>query len=445
MVFGPPPAALSRRVVVTGLGAVTPLGVGLEATWKRLIQGECGVSKITAFDTTGLDCNVAAQVPDDFDPLEHINKREARSQDVRFISFAIAAANEAIRDAQWAPTTEAQKERAGVAIGAGIGNLQEIVDTAALIHEKKYRRVSPFFVPRILINLAAGHVSITHGLKGPNHACTTACATGSHSIGDAYRFIRNGDADVMVAGGTEASLNPISMCGFLRAKALATKFNDKPHAASRPFDAARDGFVMGEGAGICFLEEYEHAKARGARIYGEIRGYGLSGDAHHMTAPHESGDGAYRAMESALRQSGLQASDIKYINAHATSTPLGDAAENRAIKRLFGPSFSLSHVVQSRESVSPIGAHAYNLSVSSTKGAVGHLLGAAGAVEAIFSLKALHENVLPPTLNLTNLSDDFDLDYVPLQAKRGVEVNAVLSNSFGFGGTNSSLCFAKID
>ncbi|CAK4361285.1 unnamed protein product [Aphanomyces euteiches] len=425
MVFGPPPAALSRRVVVTGLGAVTPLGVGLEETWTRLIKGECGISTITKFDTTGLDCTVAGQVPDSFDPLEHINKREARSQDVRFISFAMAAANEAIRDAKWSPTTESEKHRAGVAIGAGIGNLTDIMDTSALIQEKKYRRVSPFIVPRILINLAAGHVSIMHGLKGPNHACTTACATGSHSIGDAYRLIRNGDADVMVAGGTEASLNPFAVVGFQRAKAIATKFNDTPTEASRPFDARRDGFIMGEGAGICFLEEYEHAKARGAKIYGEIRGYGLSGDANHMTAPPEDGDGAHRAMESALRQSGLDATDIKYINAHATSTPLGDAAENRAIKRLFGK-------------------HAYDLSVSSTKGAVGHLLGAAGAVEAIFALKALHENVLPPTLNLTSPGEEFDLDYVPLQAKHGKSIDAVLTNSFGFGGTNSSLCFAKI-
>ncbi|ETV95765.1 beta-ketoacyl-acyl-carrier-protein synthase II, variant [Aphanomyces invadans] len=336
MVFGPPPTALSRRVVVTGLGAVTPLGVGIEATWKRLIDGECGISAITSFDTTGLECKIGGQVPDTFHAVDHINPREARSQDVRFISFAIAAANEALRDANWTPKTEQDKVRAGVAIGAGIGNLQEIADTGMLIQQQKFRRVSPFFVPRILINLAAGHVSMMHELKGPNHACTTACATGSHSIGDAYRFIRNGDADVMVAGGTEASLTPLSICGFLRAKALATKFNESPHQASRPFDEHRDGFVMGEGAGMCVLEEYDHAKARGARIYGEIRGYGLSGDAHHLTAPRENGDGAYRAMESALRQSGLEPSDIDYINAHATSTPLGDAAENRAIKRLFG-------------------------------------------------------------------------------------------------------------
>ncbi|ETV95764.1 beta-ketoacyl-acyl-carrier-protein synthase II [Aphanomyces invadans] len=425
MVFGPPPTALSRRVVVTGLGAVTPLGVGIEATWKRLIDGECGISAITSFDTTGLECKIGGQVPDTFHAVDHINPREARSQDVRFISFAIAAANEALRDANWTPKTEQDKVRAGVAIGAGIGNLQEIADTGMLIQQQKFRRVSPFFVPRILINLAAGHVSMMHELKGPNHACTTACATGSHSIGDAYRFIRNGDADVMVAGGTEASLTPLSICGFLRAKALATKFNESPHQASRPFDEHRDGFVMGEGAGMCVLEEYDHAKARGARIYGEIRGYGLSGDAHHLTAPRENGDGAYRAMESALRQSGLEPSDIDYINAHATSTPLGDAAENRAIKRLFG-------------------AHAYNLRVSSTKGAVGHLLGAAGAVEAIFALKALHENIAPPTLNLTHATAEFDLNYVPLVAQVA-PIRAVLTNSFGFGGTNSSLCFAALD
>ncbi|ETV74955.1 beta-ketoacyl-acyl-carrier-protein synthase II [Aphanomyces astaci] len=425
MVFAPPPAALSRRVVVTGLGAVTPLGVGLEATWNRLIHGDCGVSAITSFDTHGLECKVGGQVPDSFNALDHINPREARSQDVRFISFAIAAANEAIRDANWTPTTESQKERAGVAIGAGIGNLQEIVDTGSLIQQQKFRRVSPFFVPRILINLAAGHVSMMHGLKGPNHACTTACATGSHSIGDAYRFIRNGDADVMVAGGSEASLNSLSFCGFLRAKALATKFNESPAEASRPFDQHRDGFVMGEGAGVVVLEDYDHAKARGAKIYGEVRGYGLSGDAHHLTAPHESGDGAFRAMQAALGQSGLDITEIDYINAHATSTPLGDAAENRAIKRLFGD-------------------HASNLRVSSTKGAVGHLLGAAGAVEAIFALKALHENIAPPTLNLTSQTAEFDLNYVANVAQTA-PIRAVLSNSFGFGGTNSSLCFATLD
>ncbi|RHZ26105.1 hypothetical protein DYB37_007233 [Aphanomyces astaci] len=324
MVFAPPPAALSRRVVVTGLGAVTPLGVGLEATWNRLIHGDCGVSAITSFDTHGLECKVGGQVPDSFNALDHINPREARSQDVRFISFAIAAANEAIRDANWTPTTESQKERAGVAIGAGIGNLQEIVDTGSLIQQQKFRRVSPFFVPRILINLAAGHVSMMHGLKVPSIPRTHA----NVSVKLPFRY-----ADVMVAGGSEASLNPLSFCGFLRAKALATKVIHAPAEASRPFDQHRDGFVMGEGAGVV---DYDHAKARGAKIYGEVRGYGLSGDAHHLTAPHESGDGAFRAMQAALGQSGLDITDIDYINAHATSTPLGDAAENRAIKRLFG-------------------------------------------------------------------------------------------------------------
>ncbi|RHZ40623.1 hypothetical protein DYB26_013246, partial [Aphanomyces astaci] len=323
MVFAPPPAALSRRVVVTGLGAVTPLGVGLEATWNRLIHGDCGVSAITSFDTHGLECKVGGQVPDSFNALDHINPREARSQDVRFISFAIAAANEAIRDANWTPTTESQKERAGVAIGAGIGNLQEIVDTGALIQQQKFRRVSPFFVPRILINLAAGHVSMMHGLKVP-------------SIYLVLMYLLSYHADVMVAGGSEASLNPLSFCGFLRAKALATKVIHSPAEASRPFDQHRDGFVMGEGAGVVHNQDYDHAKARGAKIYGEVRGYGLSGDAHHLTAPHESGDGAFRAMQAALGQSGLDITEIDYINAHATSTPLGDAAENRAIKRLFG-------------------------------------------------------------------------------------------------------------
>ncbi|RHY05354.1 hypothetical protein DYB36_006569, partial [Aphanomyces astaci] len=412
MVFAPPPAALSRRVVVTGLGAVTPLGVGLEATWNRLIHGDCGVSAITSFDTHGLECKVGGQVPDSFNALDHINPREARSQDVRFISFAIAAANEAIRDANWTPTTESQKERAGVAIGAGIGNLQEIVDTGALIQQQKFRRVSPFFVPRILINLAAGHVSMMHGLKVP-------------SIYLVLMYLLSYHADVMVAGGSEASLNPLSFCGFLRAKALATKVIHSPTEASRPFDQHRDGFVMGEGAGVVHNQDYDHAKARGAKIYGEVRGYGLSGDAHHLTAPHESGDGAFRAMQAALGQSGLDITEIDYINAHATSTPLGDAAENRAIKRLFGD-------------------HASNLRVSSTKGAVGHLLGAAGAVEAIFALKALHENIAPPTLNLTSQTAEFDLNYVANVAQTA-PIRAVLSNSFGFGGTNSSLCFATLD
>ncbi|KAI9914260.1 hypothetical protein PsorP6_008336 [Peronosclerospora sorghi] len=332
-------------------------------------------------------------------------------------------AHEALKDSGWTPESDQERERAGVAIGAGMGNIQEMMDVGQLVRDKKYRRVSPFFVTRMLINLAAGHVSIEHGLKGPNHSCVTACATGSHSIGDAANFIRHGTADLMVAGGTEACLNEISMCAFLRAQALSTKFNDRPLEASRPFDSQRDGFVMGEGAGIVILEEYEHAKKRGANIYAEVRGYGLSSDSNHITAPLETGDGARRAMQSAIAQSGLALSDIGYINAHATSTPLGDRAENAAVKELFGD-------------------HAKALGVSSTKGAIGHLLGAAGAVEAIFSIKALCDNVMPPTLNLWEATEEFTLNYVPHQPQEK-ELRAVLTNSFGFGGTNASLLFSK--
>uniref|UniRef100_K3WGD3 3-oxoacyl-[acyl-carrier-protein] synthase n=1 Tax=Globisporangium ultimum (strain ATCC 200006 / CBS 805.95 / DAOM BR144) TaxID=431595 RepID=K3WGD3_GLOUD len=428
LAFGAPPTAPTRRVVVTGLGAVTPFGVGVQNSWDALLRSQSAIKTIESFDTEGLVCSIAAQVPRGdgehaFRVRDFANPKNLRSQEVDFIGFALAAAKEAIADSGWTPNSDEERERAGVAIGAGIGNIQEIVDVGQLVREKKYRRVSPFFIPRILINLAAGHVSIEHGLKGPNHSCVTACATGSHSIGDAFRFIRHGDADVMVAGGTEASINEISICGFLRSQALSTKFNDRPAEASRPFDTQRDGFVMGEGAGIVVLEEYEHAKKRGARIYAEVRGYGLSGDSHHMTAPPENGDGARRAMKAAIAQSGLALSDIGYINAHATSTPLGDRAENSAVKDLFGD-------------------HAQHLGFSSTKGAVGHLLGAAGAVEAIFAIKALHHNVMPPTLNLHETTEEFTLNYVPNQPQEK-ELHAVLSNSFGFGGTNSSLCFSK--
>ncbi|DBA04067.1 TPA: hypothetical protein N0F65_009414 [Lagenidium giganteum] len=433
LAYAPPPPAPTRRVVVTGLGAVTPFGVGLEHSWNALLASESNgglpPQTIDAFDTTGLGCTIAAQVPRGDAAAHHfrandwINPKNQRSQEVDFIAFAMAAAKEAIQDSGWSPSSDEERERAGVAVGAGIGNIQDIVDVGRLIDEKKYRRVSPFFIPRILINLAAGHISMEYGLKGPNHSCVTACATGSHSIGDAFRFIRHGEADVMVAGGAEASINAISVCGFLRSQALATKFNDRPTEASRPFDSRRDGFVMGEGAGVVVLEEYEHAKRRGARIYAEVRGYGLSGDSHHMTAPPENGDGARRAMQAALQQSGLQLSDIGYINAHATSTPLGDRAENAAVKTLFGE-------------------HAEHLGMSSTKGAVGHLLGAAGAVEAIFAIKALHHNVMPPTLNLTETTEEFTLNYVP-RAPQEKELRAVMSNSFGFGGTNSALCFSK--
>ncbi|GAB9469897.1 Beta-ketoacyl-acyl-carrier-protein synthase ii [Globisporangium polare] len=404
LAFAPPPPAPTRRVVVTGLGAVTPFGVGLQHSWDALLGSQSAIKTIDKFDTEGLACTIAGQVPRGdgehaFRAKDWANPKSLRSQDVDFIAFALAAAKEAILDSGWTPNSDEERERAGVCVGAGIGNIQEIVDVGQLIVEKKYRRVSPFFIPRILINLAAGHISIEHGLKGPNHSCVTACATGSHSIGDAFRFIRHGDADVMVAGGTEASINEISICGFLRSQALSTKFNDSPSGASRPFDSQRDGFVMGEGAGVVVLEEYEHAKKRGARIYAEVRGYGLSGDSHHMTAPTENGDGARRAMRAAIAQSGLALSDIGYINAHATSTPLGDRAENAAVKELFGE-------------------HAQNLGFSSTK------------------------NVMPPTLNLSETTEEFTLNYVPNQPQEK-ELRAVLTNSFGFGGTNSSLCFSK--
>ncbi|KAJ8569468.1 hypothetical protein ON010_g5792 [Phytophthora cinnamomi] len=421
--------------VVTGLGAVTPFGVGVQRSWDALLDSQCAIRTVDALADTGLTCTIGAAVPRGdgegaFRTKDWVNLKNLRSQEPDFIAFTLAAADEAIKDSGWSPESDEERERAGVAIGSGMGNIQEVMDVGQLIKDKvrpwtvvKYRRVSPFFVTRILINLAAGHVSIEHGLKGPNHSCVTACATGSHSIGDASNLIRHGNADVMVAGGTEASLNEISMCAFLRAQALSTKFNDRPQEASRPFDSKRDGFVMGEGAGVVVLEEYEHAKKRGAKIYAEVRGYGLSGDSNHITAPLETGDGARRAMEAAVAQSGLALSDIGYINAHATSTPLGDRAENAAVKELFGE-------------------HAAQLGMSSTKGAVGHLLGAAGAVEAIFSIKALQHNVMPPTLNLNETTEEFTLNYVPNQPQEK-ELRAVLTNSFGFGGTNASLLFAK--
>ncbi|KAG6977279.1 hypothetical protein JG688_00000514 [Phytophthora aleatoria] len=426
--FGAPPPAPNRRVVVTGLGAVTPFGVGVSRSWDALLDSQCAIQTVDALADTGLSCTIGAAVPRGegdgaFRTKDWVNLKNLRAQEPDFIAFTLAAAEEALKDSGWSPQSDEERERAGVAIGAGMGNIQEVMDVGQLIKDKKYRRVSPFFITRILINLAAGHVSIEHGLKGPNHSCVTACATGSHSIGDAANLIRHGNADVMVAGGTEASLNEISVCAFSRAQALSTKFNDRPQEASRPFDSERDGFVMGEGAGVVVLEEYEHAKKRGAKIYAEVRGYGLSGDSNHITAPLETGDGARRAMGAAIAQSGLALSDIGYINAHATSTPLGDRAENAAVKELFGE-------------------HANELAMSSTKGAIGHLLGAAGAVEAIFSIKALHHNVMPPTLNLTETTEEFTLNYVPNQPQEK-ELRAVLTNSFGFGGTNASLLFAK--
>ncbi|KAK1945141.1 3-oxoacyl-[acyl-carrier-protein] synthase [Phytophthora citrophthora] len=445
--FAPPPPVPPRRVVVTGLGAVTPFGVGVERAWEKVLDSQCAIQSLDMLVGSGLNCTVGATVPRGseegaFHTKDWTNPKSFRAQEVDHsqatatqLTTAFPIADEALKDSGWFPSRRrSANERYrislrgwamddGVAIGAACGNIQEVMDVGELIKERKFRRVTPFFVPRILINLSAGHVSIEHGLKGPVHSCVTACATGSHSIGDAARFIQHGDADVMVAGGTEPTINEMSICAFDRPRALSTKYNDRPQEASRPFDSQRDGFVMGEGAGIMVLEEYEHAKKRGARIYAELRGYGLSGDGSHITAPLENGDGARRAMQSAISQSGLALSDIGYINAHAAGTPLGDRAENAAITALFG-------------------SNADKRGVSSTKGSIGHLQGSAGAVEAIFAVKALHHNVMPPTLNLHETTEDFTLNYVPNQPQEK-QLHAVMSNSFGFGGTNASLLFAK--
>eukprot|EP00742_Colponemidia_sp_Colp-10_P003997 GILJ01004264.1.p1 GENE.GILJ01004264.1~~GILJ01004264.1.p1 ORF type:complete len:433 (+),score=46.51 GILJ01004264.1:120-1418(+) len=430
MVLLPPPRlCLQRRVVVTGMGLVTPLGVGVKYVWNKLTSGECGIRALDQPEFASLRSKIAAVVPKgqedgQFDFARAVSV-DIASKVSPFIAYALAASREALADAQWKPLDAAQQERTGVAVGSGVGCLEDIIDSGLVLQKQGPRRVSPFFVPRILINLAAGHVSIAHGLKGPNHCAVTACATGAHSIGDAFRMIRHGDAEVMVAGGTEACVHPLAMAGFSSLKALSTKFNDSPLKASRPFDKDRDGFVIGEGAGVMVLEELEHAKRRGARIYAEIRGYGLSGDGHHITAPTPDGSGAYRAMQAAVHQSGLEPTHIDYINAHATSTPLGDKIENTAIKRLFG-------------------VHASNLAISSTKGAVGHLLGAAGAVEAIFTVLAIADGVVPPTLNLDEPEPEFDLNYVAHRSQSKV-VRAALTNSFGFGGTNAALVFSKLE
>ncbi len=415
-----------RRVVVTGLGLATPLGVGVETVWARLIAGRSGLSAITSFDVSDLPCKVAGQVPrgekadGGFNPDLYVPPKDQRKMDM-FIQLAMAAAIEAVEDSGWMPTAEEEKERTGVMIGSGIGGLQGIYEASLLLHEKGPRRVSPFFIPACLINLASGHVSIRFGFKGPNHSVVTACSTGAHALGDAARLIGLDDADVMVAGGAESTISRLGIAGFAAARALSTGFNDTPERASRPWDKDRDGFVMGEGSGIVVLEELEHAKARGAKIYAEIVGYGLSGDAYHITAPSEDGSGAYRAMRAALKRAKLVPEDIDYINAHGTSTPLGDEIELGAVKRLFGD-------------------HAYKLSMSSTKSAIGHLLGAAGSVEAIFSILALRDGVAPPTLNLDNPSPGCDIDLVPHKARQR-PIRAALSNSFGFGGTNASLIF----
>ena len=416
-----------RRVVVTGMGLVSPMGVGVEPSWKRLVEGESGIGPIESFDVSDLPCRIAAHLPagsrEDgrWDPEDWLPARERRKLDP-FIIYGMVAADQAVGDAGWEPEDEEGRNRTGVMIGSGIGGLQTIHDASILLQERGPRRISPFFIPSALINLVSGQVSIRYGFKGPNHSVVTACATAAHAIGDAARLIALDDADVMVAGGAEAAICRLGIAGFAASRALSTHFNDEPERASRPWDKARDGFVMGEGAGCIVLEEYEHAKARGARIYAEIVGYGLSGDAHHITAPAADGDGGYRAMEAALKRAGLDPESIDYINAHGTSTPLGDEIELGAVKRLFGD-------------------HAYELSMSSTKSAHGHLLGAAGAVEAIFTIKAVQCGVAPPTLNLEDPSEGCDLDLVPGAAKER-RIDHALSNSFGFGGTNTSLVFA---
>ena len=419
-----------RRVVVTGLGLVTPLGCGVDATWNRLIAGESGLRAIQSFDVSDISTKIAGQVPLGdkasglFNPADWVDTKDVKKMD-QFIIFAMAAAIQAVEDSGWMPEAEEDRDRTGVMIGSGIGGLPSIAEGAMTIHEKGPRRLSPFFIPAALINLASGHVSIKYGFRGPNHAVVTACSTGAHAIGDAARLIQWEDADVMVAGGTEAAVCRLGLAGFAAARAMSTNFNDTPEKGSRPWDKDRDGFVMGEGAGVVVLEEYEHAKKRGAKIYGEIIGYGMSGDAYHLTAPTPDGNGAYRAMSAALKRAGISSDQIGYVNAHGTSTPLGDEIELGAVKRLFG-----DHATT-------------KLSMSSTKSAIGHLLGAAGSVEAIFSLLAIKHGILPPTLNLDNPSPGCEVvDLVPHKAKEK-KLDYALSNSFGFGGTNAALIFGK--
>ena len=417
-----------RRVVVTGLGMVSPLATGVEESWSRLLAGQSGAGAITRFDASDLPCKIACEVKrgdgsnGTFNPEQWMDHKELRRYD-DFIIYAVAAAKQAMKDSGITLATEDQKYRAGVLVGSGIGGLSNIADTTLLMNEKGPRRISPFFIPGSLINLAAGLISIEFGCKGPNHAVVTACSTGSHAIGDAARIIAFDDADIMIAGGAESAVCRLGIAGFIACKALSTKFNDTPEKGSRPYDRDRDGFVMGEGAGIVVLEELEHAKARGATIHAEVVGYGMSGDAYHVTAPSSDGDGAFRCMTAALKRAGLQAHEIDYVNAHGTSTPLGDEIELRAVERLMGNRTA-------------------ELTMSSTKSSVGHLLGAAGAVEAIFSILAIRDNVAPPTINLDNPSVETQIDLVPHVAKKK-EINTVLSNSFGFGGTNASLIMRR--
>ncbi len=421
-----------REVVVTGLGLVTPLGIGTKNNWKRLISGNVGIDKITNFDVSDLPCKIAGQIPSKENDKEAglefndwINPKELRKID-RFIAYGLIASQIAVEDSGWKPDTELQKMRTGVLVGSGIGGLETIANTTEILLTKGVRRVSPFFIPSSLINLLSGQISIKFQFKGPNHSVVTACSTGTHSIGDAARIIVNGNADVMIAGGSEAACCRIGMAGFSSAKALSTNFNDNPKESSRPWDMQRDGFVMGEGSGILVLEEKSHAKKRGAKIYAQIKGYGMSGDAFHITAPEENGDGGFRAMKAAIEDSNLSTNDIDYINAHGTSTPLGDMIELKAIEKLFDKNIK-------------------NISISSTKSATGHLLGAAGAIEAIFSILAIKNNIIPPTNNLKSPekgTENFDL--VPLKAKEK-QVKNILSNSFGFGGTNASLVIGEAD
>ena len=424
--FGP--HGLGRRVVITGMGIASPLGLGVEHVWRRLVAGDSGIGAIQSFDTTDVAAKVAGQVPagtraeGGLSLDEWIPHKDQKKMD-RFIHLGLVAAIEAVEASGWTPDDEEARCRTGVMIGSGIGGLETIYAASALIVEGRGKRLSPFFIPSALINLVSGHVSIRYGFKGPNHSAVTACATGVHAIGDAARLIMLDDADVMVAGGAEAAVCALGIQGFCASRALATRFNDTPSRASRPWDEARDGFVMGEGAGVLVLEEREHARARGATIHGEVVGYGLSGDAHHITAPADGHDGAFRAMGAALRNGGLTPDAIQYVNAHGTSTPLGDDLELEAVERFFGD-------------------HARDLAMSSTKSAIGHLLGAAGAVEAIFSLLAIRDGIAPPTLNLEAPSRDSVIDRVALHAQDR-RIDVALSNSFGFGGTNASIVFAR--
>ena len=417
-----------KRVVITGLGMVTPMACGVEPTWRRLLAGDSAIARVESFDVSDLPCQIAAQVPRGdapgaFNPDDWMDPKERRRVD-DFIIYGMSAATQALKDADWEPETYEEQIETGVLIGSGIGGLGGIYDASITLHEKGPRRISPFFIPGRLINLVSGQVSIAHNLKGPNHSVVTACSTGAHAIGDAGRIIALGDANVMVAGGAESAVNRLSLAGFSACRALSTSFNDRPKQASRPYDRDRDGFVMGEGAGCVVLEELEHARARGARIYAELVGYGLSGDAYHVTAPAPDGDGAFRSMSAALKRAGMSADEIDYVNAHGTSTPVGDEIELRAVERLLGNS-------------------AGKTTMSSTKSSIGHLLGAAGAVEAIFSILAIRDGVAPPTLNLDNPSVETAIDLAPHVARER-PIRAALSNSFGFGGTNASLIFRPV-